>query len=68
MQDTPEVKKQFANEGAEVLRMSSRRVRQVHGVGNGQMGTVVKEAGIKASNRATLERPVHTSAIRPGSW
>ena len=39
MQDTPEAQKQFANEGAEETADEFRRVRQVHRVGNRQMGT-----------------------------
>ena len=38
MQETPEARKQFANEGAEVDADELRRLRQVHRVGDRQMG------------------------------
>jgi tripartite-type tricarboxylate transporter receptor subunit TctC len=47
-QDSPELKKQFANEGAEVLRMSSAEFGAFIASELGKWGKVVKEAGIKA--------------------
>jgi tripartite-type tricarboxylate transporter receptor subunit TctC len=48
MQDTPEAKKQFANEGAEELRMSSADFAKFIASETAKWGRVVKEAGIKA--------------------
>jgi tripartite-type tricarboxylate transporter receptor subunit TctC len=48
MQDTPEAKKQFANEGAEELRMSSADFGKFIASETAKWGRVVKEAGIKA--------------------
>ena len=48
MQDTPEAKKQFANEGAEVLRMSSADFGKFIASETAKWGRVVKDAGIKA--------------------
>lgn len=47
-QDSPELQKQFANEGAEVLRMSSAEFGAFIASELGKWGKVVKEAGIKA--------------------
>ena len=38
IQDTPELKKQFAHEGADDRADELRRIRQVHRVGNRQVG------------------------------
>jgi tripartite-type tricarboxylate transporter receptor subunit TctC len=48
LQDTPELQKQFANEGAEVLRMSSAEFGAFIASELAKWGRVVKEAGIKA--------------------
>jgi tripartite-type tricarboxylate transporter receptor subunit TctC len=48
MQDTPEAQKQFANEGAEALRMSSANFGKFIASETDKWGRVVKEAGIKA--------------------
>ena len=47
-QDSPELQKQFANEGAEVLRMSSAEFGAFIASELAKWGKVVKEAGIKA--------------------
>ena len=46
--DSPELQKQFSNEGAEVLRMSSAEFGGFIADELGKWGKVVKEAGIKA--------------------
>ena len=48
MQDSPELKKQFENEGAEVLRMSSAQFGTFIASELVKWGKVVQEAGIKA--------------------
>ena len=48
MQETPEALKQFANEGAEVMRMSSADFGKFIASETAKWGRVVKEAGIKA--------------------
>ena len=48
IQSTPELQKQFANEGAEVLRMSSAEFGAFIASELAKWGKVVKEAGIKA--------------------
>ncbi len=48
MQDTPELQKQFANEGAEVIRMSSAEFGTFIAGELSKWGKVVKDAGIKA--------------------
>jgi tripartite-type tricarboxylate transporter receptor subunit TctC len=48
MQESPEALKQFANEGAEVLRMSSADFGKFIASETAKWGRVVKEAGIKA--------------------
>jgi tripartite-type tricarboxylate transporter receptor subunit TctC len=47
-QDSPELQKQFTNEGAEVIRMSSAEFGAFIADELGKWGKVVKEAGIKA--------------------
>ena len=47
-QELPELKKQFANEGAEALRMSSAEFGAFIASELGKWGKVVKEAGIRA--------------------
>jgi tripartite-type tricarboxylate transporter receptor subunit TctC len=47
-QDSPELKKQFANEGAETLRMSPAEFGAFIASELGKWGEVVKEAGIRA--------------------
>ncbi len=47
MQDGAELQKQFANEGAEVLRMSSAEFGAFIASELAKWGRVVKEAGIK---------------------
>ena len=55
VQNSAEVQKQFASEGAEIVRHEPGRVRRLHGEGNDQMGRVVKEGGIKAEwSRAVM--------------
>jgi tripartite-type tricarboxylate transporter receptor subunit TctC len=48
MQDSPEVQKQLANEGADVMRMSSTEFGNFIAAETAKWGRVVKEAGIKA--------------------
>jgi tripartite-type tricarboxylate transporter receptor subunit TctC len=48
MQDTPEAQKQFANEGAAIMRMSSAEFGKFIASETAKWGRVVKEAGIKA--------------------
>jgi tripartite-type tricarboxylate transporter receptor subunit TctC len=48
MQETPEALKQFANEGADVMRMSSADFGKFIASETAKWGRVVKEAGIKA--------------------
>ncbi len=48
MQDSPEVQKQLANEGADVMRMSSAEFGNFIAAETAKWGRVVKEAGIKA--------------------
>ena len=48
IQDTPELQKQFANEGADVMRMSSAEFGAFIAGELAKWGKVVKEAGIKA--------------------
>ena len=48
MQDSPEAKKQFENEGADVMRMSSAEFGNFIASETAKWGRVVKEAGIKA--------------------
>ena len=47
IQDSPELKKQFAHEGAEVVRMSSAEYGKFIASETAKWGRVVKEAGIK---------------------
>jgi tripartite-type tricarboxylate transporter receptor subunit TctC len=47
-QDSPELQKQFANEGAEAMRMSPAEFSAYIASELAKMGKVVKEAGIKA--------------------
>ena len=47
IQDTPELKKQFANEGAEIVRKSSTEFGGFIASETAKWGKVVKEAGIK---------------------
>jgi tripartite-type tricarboxylate transporter receptor subunit TctC len=47
IQDSPELKKQFANDGAEIVRMSSAEFSAHVKTELGKWGRVVKEAGIK---------------------
>ena len=47
-QDSPELQKQFANEGAEAMRMSSAEFGAYIASELEKWGKVVKEAGIKA--------------------
>ena len=46
--ELPEVQKQFANEGAEIVRMSPAEFGALHRAETAKWGRVVKEAGIKA--------------------
>ena len=48
IQDSPELQKAFANEGAEVVRMSSAEYGNFIASETAKWGRVVKEAGIKA--------------------
>jgi tripartite-type tricarboxylate transporter receptor subunit TctC len=48
MQDTSEAQKQFANEGAAIMRMSSAEFGKFIASETAKWGRVVKEAGIKA--------------------
>ena len=48
IQDTPEMQKQFAHEGADVVRMTSAEYGQFIATETEKWGRVVKEAGIKA--------------------
>jgi tripartite-type tricarboxylate transporter receptor subunit TctC len=47
IQDSPEAQKQFANEGADIIRMSSAGFGDFIGSELTKWGRVVKEAGIK---------------------
>ena len=47
IQDTPELKKQFAHEGADVVRMSSAEYGKFIASETAKWGRVVKEAGLK---------------------
>jgi tripartite-type tricarboxylate transporter receptor subunit TctC len=47
IQDTPELKKQFAHEGADAVRMSSAEYGQFIASETAKWGRVVKEAGLK---------------------
>jgi tripartite-type tricarboxylate transporter receptor subunit TctC len=47
IQDSPEAQKQFANEGADIIRMSSAGFGDFIGSELVKWGRVVKEAGIK---------------------
>lgn len=47
IQDTPELKKQFANEGADIVRMSSAEYGKFIASETARWGRVVKEAGLK---------------------
>jgi tripartite-type tricarboxylate transporter receptor subunit TctC len=48
MQDSPEAQKQFANEGADIIRMTSAEFGKFIASETAKWGRVVKEAGIKA--------------------
>ncbi|MPZ40080.1 MAG: tripartite tricarboxylate transporter substrate binding protein [Rhizobiales bacterium] len=48
MQETPEVQKQFTNQGADIMRMSSAEFAKFIASETAKWGRVVKEAGIKA--------------------
>jgi tripartite-type tricarboxylate transporter receptor subunit TctC len=47
IQDTPELKKQFAHEGADIVRMSSAEYGKFIASETAKWGKVVKEAGLK---------------------
>ncbi len=48
IQNSPELQKAFATEGAEIVRMSSAEYGQFIGTETARLGRVVKEGGIKA--------------------
>jgi tripartite-type tricarboxylate transporter receptor subunit TctC len=48
IQDSPEMQKQFANDGADIVRMSSAEFGTLIGTELTKWGRVVKESGIKA--------------------
>ena len=47
IQDTPELKKQFAHEGADIVRMTSAEYGSFIASETARWGRVVKEAGLK---------------------